>query len=113
MAGAGAEPLSLRHDPRPFVLVDHPHAEFLSLLELRPRAGPGDDKVGLGADRADRACAEPLGLRLGFVTAHGFEAAGEDDRLAAPLGLFHVADKGPWSYFGKQVVERLLIVRLV
>src|ERR1043165_5313553 len=79
--------LSVRYDPCPFGFVDHAHAEFLGLLELRSRARPGDDQVGLGAHRSRRACAEAFGLGLGFVAAHRFEAAGEDDRLAAPLGL--------------------------
>src|SRR6185437_6873630 len=106
-------PLSPRDDFRPFVFANHADAELFGFLELRPGAGAGDDEVGLGADGAGGAGAEAFGLGFGFVAAHGFEAAGEDDRLAAPLGLLGIADERLRCDFGQEVVEHLAVVRLV
>src|SRR5689334_16800153 len=93
------------HDPRPVRFVDDADAELLGFLELGAGAGAGDHEIRLRADRTRGPRAEPLRLRLGFVAAHGLEAAGEDDRLAAPFGLFRVADEGLRRYLRKEVVE--------
>src|SRR5688572_11464112 len=83
----------LGDDLRPFLLADHADSKLFGFLELRAGAGTGDDQVGLGADRARRARAEPLRLSLGLVAAHRLEAAGEDDGLAAPFGLAGQTDE--------------------
>src|SRR3954470_12052993 len=105
--------LKPRDDLSPFGFADYADAQLFGLLELRTGPRPRDDKVGLGADRAGRAGAEALGLRLGFVAAHRFQAAGEDDRLARPLGLLRVADERLRGHLGEKVVEGGLIVLLV
>ena len=69
-------------DRGPARLVDHFDPEFGGLLHLRSRARPCDEEIGLGAHRSAGLRAQPLGLRLGLVAAHGFELAGEDHRLA-------------------------------
>src|SRR4051812_6931390 len=81
-------------DLRPIFFADHPDAELLRFLELRASSRAGHNEIGLSAHRCRRPRTEAFGLCLGFVAAHGLETAGEDDRLAAPLGLPGVADKG-------------------
>src|SRR3954453_23533287 len=93
MAGVSRSSLGVRHNLRPFGFGDYPYAEVLGLLELRPRARPGDHQVRLGADGTRGAGAEAFGLRFGFVAAHRLEASGENYGLAAPFGRSRVADE--------------------
>src|SRR4051812_43857392 len=113
MAGARPPVLSGSYDLSPLGFVDHPDSEFFRLLQLRACPRARNHEVRLGAHGTSRARAETFGLRLGFVAAHGFEAAGEDDCLAAPLGPFGVADVRLWRDLREQIVERLPVMRLM
>src|SRR4051794_8188931 len=105
MAGARSERLTrLRHDPRPFLLGCNADAELFGFLEFRASPRPSNNQISLRADRSRGARTEALGLGFGFVAAHGFEAAGEDDRLAAPFGLPGVADKRLGRDFRQQII---------
>src|SRR6478672_6857607 len=105
--------LAFRDDLRPLGFIDYPNPELFGFLELRTCAGSGDDQVRLRANRACSAGAEALRLRLGFVAAHGFEAAGEDDGFAGPFGLLGVADEWLGRILRQQIVERFLVVRFM
>ena len=58
-----------------------------AFLSFDPAPGPATTRSVLALTEPADARAEPLGLRLGLVAAHRLEPAGEDDRLAGPLGL--------------------------
>src|SRR3546814_3883928 len=58
------------HDLRPLRLVDHLDSQRRRLLELRPRAWPRDDEVGLRTHAARGLGAELFGLRLRLIAAH-------------------------------------------
>ena len=112
--GNGGPPRNMRapRPPDPRVLVDRLDPELLRLGELGAGAGPGDDEVGLGRDRARDLGAQPLGQRLGFVAGHLFERAREHDGLAgervAGRDRLHRLDPD----FPDEGVERRLVARL-
>ncbi len=59
---------------QPAVFVDHLDPEFLGLLCLGSGPRPGDDQIGLGADRSRHLRAKRFGPRLGLCAASSFPA---------------------------------------
>src|SRR5580700_599286 len=98
--------------PDPLVLVDRLDPQFPRLGEFRAGAGSGDDKIGLGRDRARDLGPQPLGDRLGLVAGHLFQRAREDDGLpgerVAGGDRLHRLD----CHFLDERVERHLVARL-
>ena len=79
---AECEPASgVRHFD-PSVLVNDLDAQGFCFFELGAGAGAGDQKVGLGGDRARHLGAHGFGAGLGFRARHFFKRAGEHKRLA-------------------------------
>ena len=65
-------------------LIEHTDIEPLGLLQLAPRRGPGNHRVGLAADARARVAAERADPRLGVGAAHPVEAPGDHPGLTAP-----------------------------
>src|SRR3546814_18447259 len=87
-----------RSDNRlPACLVDHFHAKRLGLGQLAASAGPGNDQIGLGRNRARYLRAKRLGLRLGFIAAHRLKRSGDHHRLAAHPRRPFPAPTRPWE----------------
>src|SRR5947209_1977690 len=95
----------------PSAFIDHFDAELACLVELRPGAWTGHDKVGLARHAARDFSAEPFGLRLNLLACHLFQRSGEDDCLAGDgtcrLDRLHRLRRD----LRKQRIERLLVMR--